>query len=135
MRPELEHPHGLCEDRAGGARLGKGEMGARELKPHLDRDPGNAVVKLRSQTMCPCQRRARVLASRLVDGNACCRRARECARRVVAEARLCDERFCRPRALPCLAPSSSLGCEESELRLRQVDLFGTADGLPAFEGC
>ena len=60
---------------------------------------------------------------------------RECARRVVAEARLFDDRLCRPRTSPCLAPGSSLGREERELRLRQVDLFDAAGGQPALDGC
>ena len=110
-------------------------MGARELEPHLEGDPGNGVVELWSQAVRPCQRRACVLVSRLVNCNTCCRRARECARRVVGEARLFDERFCRPCASPCLAPGSSLGREERELRLRQEDLFDAAGGQPALDSC
>ena len=45
VRAELEHPLGLGENRAGGARLAECEMGACELEPDFDGQPGNAVVE------------------------------------------------------------------------------------------
>ena len=58
---ELEHPLGLGENRAGGAGIGECEVGACELEPDLDGQPGNAVVEHRPQTVRARQRRAGIL--------------------------------------------------------------------------
>ena len=42
---ELEYSLGLCENRAGRTGLGEGQVGARQLKPDLDGQPGKAVVE------------------------------------------------------------------------------------------
>ena len=131
---ELEHLLGLGEDRAGGAGLGEREMGAGELEPDLDGQPGKTVIQQRPQTVRAGQRRARILRSRLVERDARRRHVRERAGRVVAQARLLDERLRRPRALPCLAPGSLAGREERELRLRHEDDLGGADGQPLLDG-
>ena len=107
--------------------LGEREMGACELEPDLDGQPGKTVIEQRPQTVRACQRRAGILRSRLVERDARRRHVRERARRVVAEARLLDQRLCRPRALPCLAPGSLLGGEERELRLCRGDVLDGAD--------
>ena len=116
------------------AGLGEREMGARELEPDLDGQPGKAVVEQRPQTVRARQRRAGILLSRLVECDARRRHMRERARRVVAEAGLLDERLCRPRALPRLAPGSLLGREERELCLCEIDLLGGAGRQPCLDG-
>jgi len=131
---DLEHPLGLGEDRARGAGLGERKMSADELEPHLDGQPGKTVIQKRPQAVRACQRRARILRSRLVERDARCRHVRERACRVVAEVPLLDERLRRPRPLPCLAPGSVVGGEERELCLREDDHFGGAAGLPRLDG-
>ena len=103
--------------------------------PTCDGYPWNAVVEHRPQAVGTCQRRADILRPRLVERDTCRRDVHDRARRVVAEARLFDERFCRPCALPCLGPGSFLGREERELRLCQEDLFEAAEGQPPLDGC
>ena len=110
-------------------------MGACELEPDLDGQPGNAVVEHRPQTVRARQRRAGILLSRLVECDARRRHVRERARRIVAEARLVDDRLCRGRSSPRLAPGSLLGREERELCLCQVDLLDGADRQPPLDGC
>ena len=72
------------------------------------------------QTVRARQRRAGIVLSGLVQCDARRRHVRQRARRVVAEARIVDERLCRRRSSPSLAPGSLLGREECELRLREV---------------
>ena len=118
VRPKLEHPLGLCENRAGGGDLGEREMGARELEPDLDGQPRDAVVEHRPQAVGACQRRAGILRSSLVQRDACRRHVRDRARRVVAEAGLIDDAPAAARArcpaspqAPCLAArSASCAC-------------------------
>ena len=81
------------------------------------------------------ERRAGIFLPPLMECDTRRRDVWERARRVVAEARLFDERLRRPCASPCLAPGSFLGREERELRLRQVDLFHAAGGEPPVDGC
>ena len=90
---------------------------------------------MRPQAVDACERRAGLLRPRLVECDARRRDVHERARRVVAEARLFDDRLCRPCASPRLAPGSFLGRQERELRLRQVDLFDAAGGQASLDGC
>ena len=117
-RAQLEHPLGLGENRAGRAGLAEREMGAGELEPDLDGQPGNAVVEQRPQTVRARQRRARVLlpaprgARRVPSRRA---RARSTSSRRGPPPRRAPV---PPRARsPRLAPGSLLGGEERELRL------------------
>ncbi len=112
------------------ADLGEREMGASELEPDLDGQPGKAVVEQRPQAVGARQRRAGILVSRLVERDAGRRHVRDRARRVVAEARLLDERLCRPRVSAGLAPGALLGREERELCLCDEDVLDGAGGQP-----
>ena len=49
------------EDRAGRGGFGEREVGARELEPNLDGQPGNAVVEQRPQAVGARDRRASIL--------------------------------------------------------------------------
>ena len=98
-----------------------------EHEPHLDGDPGNGVVELWSQAVRLRQRRACVLVSPLVECDTRCRRARQRARRVVAEAGLVDDRLCRLGESCCLTPSSLFGRDERELCVCQVGLLDGAE--------
>ena len=86
------------------------------------------------------RRCARVSAARASSGLAswsATRAVATCAialARVVAQARLLDERLRRTCALPCLAPGSLLGGEERELCLRRDDDVHGADGQPLLDG-
>ena len=83
-------------------------MDARELEPDSDGFPWNAVVEHGPQAVGTCQRRADILQPRLVERDTRRRDVHDRARRVVAEARLFDERLLppvrvalpRPRLLP-----------------------------------
>ena len=110
-------------------------MGTCELEPDLDRDPGNAVVEHRPQTVRARQRRAGILLSGLVECDPRRRHVRERARRVVAEAGVVDDRLCRGRSSPGLAPGSLLGGEERELCLCQEELLDGADRQAPLDGC
>jgi hypothetical protein len=61
------------------------------------------------------------------------RHVRDRARRVVAQARLLDERLGRACALSCFAPGSLLGREERELCLSHEDDVHGADGHPLLD--
>ena len=110
---ELEHPLGLGEDSAGGGRLAEREMGAYELEPDLDGEPGKAVVEQWPQTVGARQRGACVIVSPLVECDACRRDISQRAPRVVAEARLLDEGQRRPRVSPA-SPQAPCSAARSE---------------------
>ena len=117
-RPKLEHALGLLRTVRAALGVAEREMGARELEPDLDGQPGDAVVEQRPQTVRACQRRAGLLRSRLVERDTRRRGVRDRARAVVAEARLLDELLCAVRASRRLAPCAPLGREQRELCLR-----------------
>ena len=135
MPGRLEHCFGLSERRAGSGRLTERKMQARELEPDADGFPRNAVVEHGPQAVGTCQRHADTLRPRLVERDTRRRDVHDRGRRVVAESRLYDERFCRPCMSRCLAPGSFPRSEERELRLRQEDLLDAAGFLRPLDGC
>ncbi len=109
---KFEYLLGLGEDRASGAGLGKREMGAGELKPNSDGQPGKTVIQQRPQTVCTDQRRARIVWSAVVKRDAGRRHVHDRAARVPADAGLLDQRLRGARVMPCLAPGSLIGREQ-----------------------
>ena len=113
VRTELEHPLGLGENRAGRAGIGQCEMGACELEPDLDGQPGNTVVEQGPQTVRARQRRAGIFRSRLVECDARRRHVHDRARRVVAEARLRRRALLPPVRVPLPRPRLPAGPREA----------------------
>ena len=88
------------------------------------------MVEQRPQAVRTRQRRTRVLAPRLVERDARRRDVRERARRVVAEARLLDERLCRPRMSPASAQAPCSAARSASSACASEDLFALRRAPP-----
>ena len=132
---QLEHALGLARTVRAAAGSASARWARVSSSPTWIGQPGNAVVEQRPQPVRAGERRAGVVVPALVQGDARGRHVRDRAGRVVAEARLLDERLrraargARPRPTrPRLAARSASCAWASE------DLVGGAGGQPGLDG-